>query len=860
MKKTQLIIFFFLLAVFASYSQQRSEADAMKIADSFLKKSALNLRAGSSAQSSVSLSYKCTDNASLRSTNSNVYYYVFNVNTDKGFVIVSGDERAKDVLGYSENGGFDIENISPNFRYWLSCYQEELEMLAKQPLDAVPTFAEVINIQTDAATKEFSNSVSPLLGGIKWDQGEPYSNLCPTDKTTGKRSVVGCVATGMAQVMMYYKWPVTGTGFYTYQSDNVNGDITANFGATTYDWANMLDAYTESASETQKNAVATLMHHCGVAVNMTYTSGESGANSYSIPNALATYFGYDPNMKVYTRESYTKAQWSDLIKEELSASRPVLYSGRSSGGGHLFVCDGYDSNNKFHFNWGWSGSSDGYYEITALNPSALGIGGGTGGGFNSSQGIFTGIQKSTGAPDTSSYEIVHKGALTVSETEIARAGTFTLSIGSCGNFGTKAFTGSLGFILTTETGEPVALLGAFNATIISAGETYGAGNITGRSIDTSVANGNYRIYYGYWEYGTASDNWKIAQTRSAAPVYVNVTVASDKITFSSPTEGLPVLTVNSIEVLNTLYENGTAQFKVSVTNTGGEYLDSYIGIYMENQLNEDMSDFVAVDKYFIGTNETKDLILTGTIPAEFVVSSNEGDDYFVVLMYDPTNSGAGSLNSKGAIIGKLKKAPVVNNVSMELASALSFLDNNNVTPNTFNLKVHLKNTGDYFDGDVIVYYNTGGTSYQGYDYQTVIMEPNEEKIIYFTQAPPVDFGTQKVATRFSHTLGANWLLYQESPILQYTFKDDVTGIEEEQFKSVGNVNVYPNPVTDFVSFKSDEVVKSVRVISLTGQVVVNAVPMASGVITIPVSNISAGTYIIQVETDADIRTSKFVKK
>jgi len=870
MKKRLLLFVFSLLVVAVGYSQQRSEADASKIAGSFLKEiSGSKLKSGSPLPGNISLSYKCTNNTSLRSAKENVYYYVFNIDADNGFIIVSGDERAKDVLGYSENGGFDIDNIPASFHYWLSCYQEELEQLALQPLNDSLTFFETANIDATRAAQSYASSISPLLGNIKWDQGAPYNNLCPNDNTANI-SVTGCVATGMAQVMRYHKWPEQGTGSYSYTPASVGHVISANFGATTYDWENMSETYTGSETEDQKNAVATLMYHCGVAVSMDYTSGESGANSYSIPNALSTYFGYDPNMKAYVRESYTKAEWMDFIKIELNASRPVLYSGRSDGGGHLFVCDGYDSNNKFHFNWGWSGSSNGYFEITALNPSSLGIGGGTGGGYNSSQAIFTGVQKPTGAADNSSYEIIHKGALKVSESQIARNGTFTITAGTCGNFGVRPFTGKIGLMLTTESGEPVQILGQFGLGTISAGSAYGVNgplSIPGISINQAVSNGNYRIYFGYWEEGTAADNWKITETRNAAPGYVNVTVASDKITFSSPTEGLPKLTVNTFEVIGKLYEGKTGQFKISITNNGGEYLDSYIAVYMQNYSNTSVSSFITSDKYFIGTGETKEFTLTGTIP--FAAGNPSGDNYIVALMYDPTNSGSGSLSSLPEIISEqpVLAAPVVNTVKLELTSHISFPDKDNVTPSTFNLKVDLKNTADYYDGEVYIAYHEGNGSYRFYDYQPVILEPNEEKTIYFTNAPDVSFGEQSVGILYYNPLTntAGWIIKygeeRESATLAYTFKDNITtGVEEEQIKATGNVNIYPNPATDYISFQSDEVVKSVRIVSLTGQTVISVKPETSGTLTIPVANISSGTYIIQIETNTNIRTSKFIKK
>ena len=229
-----------------------------------------------------------------------------------------------------------------------------------------------------------------------WDQSAPYNDLCP--EYNGTRSVTGCVATAMAQVMRYHKYPAKGKGSNSYTSQTLALAASFDFASTTFDWDNMLPQYVSgSYTDDQAKAVATLMYACGVSVDMDYTPDDSGAMPYAAAEALINNFEYSSNIRFLQRDYYQYAEWMDLIKTEISNSRPIMYDGQSTEGGHEFVFDGYDENDMVHVNWGWSGVNDGYFAISALAPSSLGIGGGTnlGGGFSSDQGMIIGIQPSS---------------------------------------------------------------------------------------------------------------------------------------------------------------------------------------------------------------------------------------------------------------------------------------------------------------------------------------------------------------------------------------------------------------------------------------------------------------------------------
>lgn len=323
-------------------------------------------------------------------------YYVFANGEDKGFTIVSGDDRMPEVVGYSAQGTYDPDHLPANYVGFMKAYQETVEALLKGDAQVSGGLAEARQWRAERAG---TAAVAPLLGGIKWNQTEPYNNRCPLYDGTN-RSVTGCVATAMAQVMMYHQYPMelkSTIEAYTTKSKGIK--IPAINSGETYDWDNMLPDYSKTYySSAQADAVAKLMYHCGAAVKMDY-GPSSGANV--TPAILATYFGYDADlMQDLTRTCFTLQQWMTLVDNELKAKRPILYSGKSSGGGHEFVCDGSDGKGLYHINWGWGGYQDGYFDLTILQPQKGGAGSGSAvDGYNRDCSMIIGIAPDNGKVD-----------------------------------------------------------------------------------------------------------------------------------------------------------------------------------------------------------------------------------------------------------------------------------------------------------------------------------------------------------------------------------------------------------------------------------------------------------------------------
>ncbi len=286
-------------------------------------------------------------------------FYIFK--NDEGFVIVSADDRTIPILAYSTEGTFESESIPENLAYWLSGYEQAIQAIIDEQADPSEEIVRQWQEMLEGNLPQQKNVVIPELLSTKWDQHAPYNNLCPSGTLTG------CVATAMAQIMKYWEHPVHGTGSHSYIHPTY-GTLSANFGNTTYDWDNMHGTVTVASPYAEQLAVATLMFHCGVSVNMIYGTEASSAYSEDVPYAIESYFGYNASNILY-KSNYSNSAWISLLKSELDAYRPIYYCGSGIYGGHAFVCDGYDSDNKFHFNWGWSGNANGYFAIGNLNPN-----------------------------------------------------------------------------------------------------------------------------------------------------------------------------------------------------------------------------------------------------------------------------------------------------------------------------------------------------------------------------------------------------------------------------------------------------------------------------------------------------------
>lgn len=281
-----------------------------------------------------------------------VDYYVLNASNGSAWVIVAGDDRAEEILAYGE-GYIDMTDLPCNMRAWLDMYREEMEYLHAHP--------EII--ATRRAQPASPTTVPPLLT-CQWNQTRPYNLQCPL--VNGTYCVTGCVATAMAQVMYYWKFPDQVPALPSYTTSTLKIEV-PQLPSIQLPWQDMLDRYLYNGyTATQGDAVATLMRYCGQACKMDYTTGQSGAYQWDMSDALKS-FGYNSCMTQVLRYNYGDSAWNEMILEELTAGRPILYSGdnRTADIGHAFVIDGFDGS-KYHVNWGWGGLADGYFALNSF--------------------------------------------------------------------------------------------------------------------------------------------------------------------------------------------------------------------------------------------------------------------------------------------------------------------------------------------------------------------------------------------------------------------------------------------------------------------------------------------------------------
>lgn len=452
MRKHTLLLFLLLMAM-PVLAENRSFRQAREIAERHAAKNGVHIGLQSVKRAKVL--------NKQQSTTSSRGYYVFPHDGNCGYTIVSGDDRMPEIVGYSTTDTYSEENMPDGMKHLMQAYEAMATALANGDAKVERCLAEKEALAADSTYRQ--PRVAPLLADIVWGQTEPYNNLCPMYDGQ-RRTVTGCVATAMAQLMMYYKYPQTlKSDIPAYQTSSYQLNMPLVSAGERYDWDNMLPQYSGSAyTAAQANAVAKLMYHCGLSAKADH--GPS-TGAWCTPYVLVKYWGYDPDViKHLYREKFSLREWTAILDAELQASRPVYYTGCSTtSGGHAFLCDGADGNGLYHINWGWSGWNNGYFDITVLNSDYSGAESATApaDGYNYTCKMIVGIMPDNGVADA---PLIVTPLLTADEnewvgcdlltTERADAnGTFRLSIAAeFGNYEKTAFDGYAGVGLKDESG------------------------------------------------------------------------------------------------------------------------------------------------------------------------------------------------------------------------------------------------------------------------------------------------------------------------------------------------------------------------------------------------------------------------
>ncbi len=672
-----------------------------------------------------------TANDNQSSSKSN--YYIFNTTGNQGYVIVSGDDRTTPILGYTDSGSFDPNKMPSNMKAWLENYEHEIEALDMLGITGSDL----------TAPRPTRNSISPMITS-HWDQAAPYWNHCPefmdineNGDTVGELAYTGCVATSMAQIMNYHKFPLSCSQIIPpyivtfYWHEEYGAFETDPLDPIFFDWDNMRDHYTGAETEAEKDAVAWLMLYAGCAAHMQYGLNASSTSDPYIPTALNEYFNYDA--KLVYRSDYEQDTWEDLIYQELAEGRPMIYNGRAgTGGGHSFVCDGYAYGDYFHINWGWGGLGDGYFVLSVLNPYAGGIGSTTSlEGYNIDQTAVIGIQ-----PGYSGHteEVDHR--LTV--WNMYYTGTRTFERSDDGNFklnksrrikvtaedhiddGTKYLRG-------------IALYDSDDNFMDIIAQTYYATSYLSITDSWPEAQGSTTYTFGK---GITSGSYKIVPvcalpgTNEWKPMiegdryYIKATINGNWVTL----EDHPI---TDLQASNFEFSGGekvglAEQCHVTVKNNSDDRYSGRLYFYLDNEQLDEYTEFTTVVEAEIPANSAKVITFNFT-------PKNAGTKSAHLSTYDtswnPSIPGTGEVNIAGSVTYPM-------NLSVDI-NALNADENMNIYDSHIKFKVEVTNNNTegeynrYILAPLFIVDESGHGTMVTYLSRNVVIPAGETQTFYF---------------------------------------------------------------------------------------------------------------------------------
>ena len=611
-----------------AHAARVSVSEAQRLASNFVGQNSATMMRG--VDSELELAYKSAGDE----------LYVFSAVEGTGYVLVAGDDCLPAILGYSDTGVFRADAIPENMQAWINDYAAAIKYVQAHP---------EVKLKASTSIGSKAGNVYPLLGEIKWNQSSPYNLLAPS-YTSGSYSyqcVTGCVATAMAQIMRYHQHPAQGTGSHSYDC-TVNSDtsnvqtLSVDFSQSVYDWENMLPTYSGSETDDQKSAVAKLMYDCGVSVDMKYGSS-SGAATQQVLASLAGYFGYDKGAGWYTREDYLLQDWLNIIDAELLAARPILHAGFTpKGGGHAFVLDGCNSSGYYHFNWGWGGSSNGYFVITDLSPSLQGIGSSEG-GYNLDQGIAIGIQPDKG--NAVAYS-THLGTFTCSTESVALGNyaSFTWKNYRIMMTQIESMKAYFGIGLYDTDGNYVKQLTNSSMSGLKPGYYY-LSRTWSATIPTGLSEGTYYIRPNYAPYGTSE--YKLMDVSQSTNQYIQMTVTGDSAIFSTP-DNTPNLQIDTLSVAPDSLEAGQKVLvSAKIRNLGQEY---HGNVYLA--ISEQSETGVGTPDDPVTTSGSKMIVVPedGSTTLELTITAPSTEGTYVIDVMDE-NGNAISNGSTTITIG-----------------------------------------------------------------------------------------------------------------------------------------------------------------------------------------------------------------
>ena len=788
-------------------------------------------------------------------------FYIFNLNDDQGWVIVSGDDAVSPILGYSKNGSFNINDLSPNTLGLLESYEQQIKTASESRLtgdkETTRRWNELLSGSNDEGTNRNTKEVLPLIH-TKWNQAPYYNYYCPYDASYGETTVTGCVATAMAQIMNYWKYPEKGVGLHSYNHDKY-GTLFANFGATYYDWDNMPYELKFLSSQKEKEAVAMLMYHCGVSVNMNYGVADEGGSSAYVTSAYSnithcaeyafkTYFDYKSTSQGIGIVDYVKdhseEDWMDLLRNELDNDRPILYAGFGTGG-HAFICDGYDSEGYFHYNWGWGGIADGYFSIYSLTPQ----GGPEGTNYTYNQQIIIGLEPNDISQNH--FDLQLYSDIDIDE-KIWFGDEIELKV-KIANLGNSSFEGNLCAAVFDEYGNFVDY--------IDEGETKIQSEYCYTFTFTNEGNmafvpGIYQvmIFYkspgGNWIIVDDGDytNYNIFEIYYSADieVYSDFTILSDNEELVNGKEA----SIN-VDIINKNKNTFCGNVRLELSNIDGSFVQTIKEYQIELQHNY---------------HYTNGLTFNGLITAE-------PGTYHLSIAFKENNSNswyyAGASDYPNPITVIVKAQPISKDKYESNDSQNAAYDftpqweNDTFVVETTDANIHTGNDIDYYK--IVLP--------EGFEYkiEAVIYDEFSENNQHYTVDAMFYYSTDGVnySEPYDDTMDDVVILsnggivyFAVSPFFQgmtgtYKLKIEINRISTDNIQETTSVfSVFPNPTSDKITIATDENIEEIVIYTISGIIIYHSFDNCN---TIDVSSLSNGVYFIKIKTQNDIIDRRFVK-
>ncbi len=863
MKKQLLFSTILMLLCIFTHAKHINEQTAKIVGQTFLntKTNSQQLIGANNLNLAYEIGFTSNLAPRINEPNQRTFFYVFNVSYF-GYIIVSGDDQVTPILAYSDQGNFHPNNIPNNAKKILEEYKTQIRDVIENQIPATEEITSEWNFLKNGGNSTSPTSVltvNPLVQA-QWNQNPFYNALCPGG------SVTGCVATAMAQIMKFWNYPATGSGFHSY-NHSTYGTLSSNFGSTTYNWASMPNSIFGS-----NTAIATLMLHCGISVNMDYSPQVSGAYVISamspIQNcseyAMKTYFGYKNTMQGVQRVNYNQTQWINLLKAELNAGRPILYAGFGSGGGHAFVCDGYDNNNFFHFNWGWGGAYDGYFSINALNPSGTGTGGGSG-GYNSGHQALIGIEPpTTGGSITNNLGLFN--SVIPSASTIAYGAPFSITT-NIANLGTNTFNGDYSAAVFNSQGTFIDYVQILSGYTLQGGYVYSNNLVFSNSGLFSMLPGTYTIRIFYRPTG---GNWVLVSNNSG---YVN----STQITVVN-TNSIRLNSTILVSPGTTLTQGQTASVNLNILNASST---TFYGLFDVVLYNLDGTFAQTIGSY----NESTGLPPNNTYLAPFLTFNNaitaSPGTYLLAVSHKPNNSpnwqltGSTStfINPITVIVQSANIAPdpyeVNNTIAQAYTLPVSFAANT-ATRNTVGSNLHIRTDNDYYKIQLSPGYNysINARLHDSYNSGNGIVYTGDALFSYSLDGVNWSSAFDDVMSGPINVFNGGTVYYHVAPFFageKGTYLLDMiitrTGNVSVSENTLNHdIKVFPNPTKD--NFQIDfgneiNLPTNINLLNLHGQVLsTKTVDANKQIVTLPVHNYPNGIYLIRISTSNGIITKK----